>query len=1052
MRLIRIFVSHRLAANLGMVLMLLAGVWAISQLTVQLNPNQPRPYVNAQVGWRGASAEDVEKLVTTPLEQQLKTISDVRSVWSVTRDTSSFVQVEIEPDADLGAAVDRVKQAIAQIRSFPAEIEPPQIYAVRQNELVAAVLITGSGDLAELIPLARAMEDELLGRGLDIVEFVGLPQQEIAIQVQSRTLFELGLTFDQLGSQLAALSTDSPGGTIGSGALARQLRSLDQRRGAAEFEALPIRTGSGALVRLGDIATVERRPLVDQPYLAVGAKPAIALFVRRDMETDSLAAADNLNAYLDAKRTTLPAGVELGVFLEAWAFIRDELTLIVGNGAGGLVLVIVALVVFLRAMPAFWVTMGIPVTFMASLLGFYYLGGTINAVSLIGFIMALGIVVDDAIVVGEESLTQFDAGKPPAEAATAGAERMLAPVVASSLTTLCAFTPLLVDDQAPLKEIAIIMLVVIGASLAECFLILPGHLRHAFERTAKRQPSRLRQRFNAGFERLRDGRFRALIVRAMANRAAVVTSAFGVFLVMLLVWMTGWLKTELDLNLDFEEIRADVRFVAGGEADAKQAFIAHLEETLAATDAAQGGGNLVNHLVQMNTARINNEGKNGPQFASIRAEMVSPEKRALSADEFAAKWLREVRRAPVVDALAIARDRSWGADFSLLLKGTDAATLKRAADDAMREPVTLSGVSNLRDNLPWGKDQWLLRLTTEGRALGISTGDLGRQLRAAYDGRRIQIFQDQANELEVRLMLPEAERTNMASIGRFPVQTPAGAMLPLATVASIEARRGIDAIRHHNTERTLTVRGDVDPGVITGGEVVAYFNENIRDRLAEQYGISVGLDELSLAQAQAASDFAVQFPIALALIYVVLAWVFASWSWPLAVMAAIPLGLTGALLGHLALGLHINPMSLLGLFTLTGIIVNDSIILVSTYKRLVGEGVVPETAIVDAVCLRLRPVLLTSMTTMAGLFPLMLEQAPIGAMFKPLAAAICFGLLYGTVLVLVVIPVLLSLIIDGKERLSRWRQRLGQAVGARRGLAARPQAGVGMASGGGRNG
>ena len=1019
MKLIRTFVEHRLAANLGMVLMVLAGVWAISQLTVQLNPNQPRPYVNTQINWRGASAEDMEKLVTAPLEQHLKTIADVESVWSVTRDTSTFVQVEIEPNADIQDAMDRIKQSVSQIRSFPDEIEPPAVYSLRQRDLVAAVLITGGGSLEELIPLARQMENELLGRGIDMVQFVGLPSQEIAIQVETRTLFELGLTFGELGAQLAALSTDAPAGTIGTGALSRQLRSLDQRRDVAAFEELPVAAASGALMRLGDIAKVERRALVDQPYMMVGGKPAIALFVRRDQESDSLQAADSLNAYLDAKRPTLPDGVELSLFLEAWAFIRDELSLIVSNGIGGLLLVIVALVVFLRAMSAFWVTMGIPVTFMASLLGFYYLGGTINAVSLIGFIMALGIVVDDAIVVGEESLTQFDAGKSPADAAAAGAKNMLAPVLASSLTTLCAFTPLMTSDGSPIQEIAIIMMVVIAASLIECFLILPGHLRHAFERAQSKAPGKWRRRFNAGFDNFRERRFRPLVRLAMANRGVVVSAAVGLFVVMLLVWLTGWLKMELNLNLDFDEIRADVRFVSGAEDAAKLAFVAHLEEALATTDAEQGNGNLVNHIVQLNSASINNEAKNGPQFASIRVELVSPEKRRLSADEFALAWQKNVRRSPVVDALAIARERSWSSDFSILLKGADAANLKRAADEAMGELATLDGVSNLRDNLPWGRDQWLLSLTTDGRSLGLSTSELGRQLRAAYDGQRIQIFQDGENELEVRLMLPEEERTDLSRIGGFPVKTPSGEMLPLATVASMEARRGIDAIRHHDTRRTLTIRGDVDFNVISGGEVVEYFNDNIKDRVARKYDISTGLDELSLAESKAASDFAIQFPIALALIYVVLAWVFASWSWPLAVMAAIPLGLTGALLGHLLLGLHINPMSLLGLFTLTGIIVNDSIILVSTYKRLTLAGTPAAQAIEDAVCRRLRPVILTSLTTMAGLFPLMLEKAPIGAMFKPLAAAICFGLLYGTLLVLVVIPVLLSLIIGGKARLRR---------------------------------
>ncbi len=295
MKLIRTFVEHRLAANLGMVLMVLAGVWAISRLTVQLNPNQPRPYVNAQISWRGASAEDMEKLVTTPLEQRLKTIADVKSVWSVTRDTSTFVQVEIEPEADIRDAVDRIKQGVSQIRSFPDEIEPPAVYSLRQHDLVAAVLITGGGSLDELVPLARQMENQLLGRGIDVVEFAGLPRQEVAIQVDSRTLFELGLTFGELGSQLAALSTDAPGGTIGTGALARQLRSLDQRRGAAEFEELPVATASGALVPLGDIAKVERRTLVNQPHLMVAGRPAIAVFVRRDQDSDG-------NYILDYKR------------------------------------------------------------------------------------------------------------------------------------------------------------------------------------------------------------------------------------------------------------------------------------------------------------------------------------------------------------------------------------------------------------------------------------------------------------------------------------------------------------------------------------------------------------------------------------------------------------------------------------------------------------------------------------------------------------------------------------------------------------------------------
>ena len=1025
MNLIRVFVNHRLAANLGMVLMVLAGVWAISRLNVGLNPVQQQRFADVAIAWRGASAEDVEKLVTAPLEQQLKTVPGVETVWSITRDGSSFVQVRAEQGADINELVDAMKQRVSQVRSFPSEIEPPNVYAFHYRDLVAAVLVTGAGSLDELISLAKQMQNELLGRGLDSVEFQGLPTEEIAIQVDTRTLLELGLSFDDLGRQLSALSTDAPGGSIGDGEVSRQLRSLDQRRDADAFESLPIYTGGGGLVRLGDIARVERRPLVDQPYLTVDGQPAIALFVRRDMDTDSLGAAQNLKAYLEAKRATLPEGVTLNLFLEAWKFIRDELSLIIGNGAMGLALVVCALFLFLRLGPAFWVMMGIPATFLASLLGFYFLGGSINAISLIGFIMALGIVVDDAIVVSEEAVTQFDAGASAADAATTGARRMLAPVIASSLTTLCAFSPLVVSGEEPLVEIAMVMLVVISASLVECFLILPGHLRHAFE-AAGRRPLRLwRRRFNAAFESFRDSRFLVLVRLAMVNRGAVVCAAAGVFVVVALVPITGWIKTEMNLNLDFEEVRADVRFVAGTPAPEKDAFMAHLEEALRAADAEQGERNLVNHVTMRNVANINNEGKSGTQFSAVRAELTSPEKRELSADEFANAWLGHVRRSPAVDVVNIARVKgNWSSDFAILLKGPDAATLKRAGDQVMAELVGLAGVSNLRDNLPWGRDQWMLSLTTAGRALGLSTSDLGRQLRAAYDGRRIQIFQDRDIELEVRLLLPETERTDLAGIGQFPIKAPNGEMVPLATVATIEASRGVDAIRHHNGQRTLTIRGDVDHAVISGGEVISYYNANIRDAVMEKYGVTTGLDGLSQAESELMGEMLVQFGVALALIYVVLAWVFASWSWPFAVMAAIPLGLTGALLGHMLLGLHINPMSLLGMFALTGIIVNDSIILLSTYRRFVAEGTDPAVAIEEAVRRRFRPVVLTSLTTMAGLLPLMFEQAPIAAMFKPLAAAICFGLLYGTLLVLIVIPVLLAMIVNGGERTARWRQSL----------------------------
>ncbi len=1006
-----------------MALMLMAGIWAISNLNVGLNPAQPRTTIEVAITWRGASAEDIEKLITNPVENQLRSIRNVKSIRSISRDTWSSVRVEMEYGQDLAKAVDDVKQRISQIRSLPATIEPPAVFLWEQRDLVSAVLVRGTGSLEELIPLAREFESELRLRGADIIDFSALPAQELAIQIDSRTLYELGRSIPELGSEIAALSQDVPGGTIGNGQSSRQIRSLDQRRNPAEFDALPIVNGSGdGLLQLGDIALIEKRTMVDAPYASVGAKPAVQMLVRKGAESDALKAAEMLQNWLGDTRSELPEGVSVSLFLEAWSFIRDELNLIMRNGVSGLVLVILALLIFLQLRVAFWVMLGIPVTFAAALFVFYFTGSTINVLSLIGIVMALGIVVDDAIVVGEESLTQFQNGKSPAEAARLGAQRMFAPVLASSLTTACAFLPLLMQRGEPIVEIPILMMCVIAASILECFLVLPGHLRHAFEASAAKPVSAFRRRFNQGFETFREQRFRPVVRASMDNRRVVIGGAFAAFALMTGLWATGWIKTNLSLNIEFDEVQANVEFVSGTTDTEKEQYMLSLESALSDADEAQGAGNVTNFVTIFNSATINNESKVGNQYASILVEMISPEKRDISAGEFALSWSSRAPRSTIVESITIKKPGEYWADFAILLKGAEAGVLKSAAEELITELGSLNGVSNLHDDLPYGKEQWIFSLPPEGRALGLTTTEVGRQLRAAYDGQRIQILQDEQSELEVRLILSEHQRKDLTSLDQFPIKTPNGHMLPLASVATWDGNRGINVIRHHSGQRTIKVSGDVNLDLISGREVVNYFNEHIRDGLLNKYGITAGLDDLSLAEQQNDENFSTQFILALALIYVVLAWVFGSYTWPLAIMAAIPLGLTGALLGHLIMGMHIGPMSLLGLFTLTGIIVNDSIILVSAYKHKVADGIEPHQAIEDAVCSRLRAVILTSLTTVAGLFPLMLEQSPIGAAFTPLAAAICFGMLYGTILVLLVIPALLSAIISMTQWLDQHKE------------------------------
>ena len=531
------FTRHPLAANLLMIMLILAGIWGIRQLTVQLNPSHTVTSASVQVTWPGAAAEDVERLITQPVEYQLRSLRGLRSLTSQTVDSATEISLDFEKDVDMGEAVDRIKQKVAQTRDLPTDMEPPVVSLSERLDTVAAIMLSGDGSLEELVPLAREIERDLMARGADTVEFQGVPNEEIAIQIDSKTLFELGVPLHKIAQKVLENSTDISAGSIGEGQFQRKLRSLDRRRSSQGFEQLPLNlsnsatdgsSDSGQLQYLGDIANIERRQKDNQRLFYYEGKPAIMIRLRREPSSDTMKEAQILHDWYDDNADTLALqGVEATIWLEAWRFARETLMLVVNNGISGLLLVIAILFMFLNGRVAFWVTVGIPVSFMGALAVFYFFGGSINIFSLIGVVMALGIVVDDAIVVGEHALAQFEEGKSPEEAAALGAHRMFTPVMASSLTTLAAFLPLIVLDEPAINEIPLLMICVIIASLIECFLIMPGHLRHSFQRMQNKKPSAFRLKFDAGFARFRDNWFLPALDAALNNRRAVMAIALG---------------------------------------------------------------------------------------------------------------------------------------------------------------------------------------------------------------------------------------------------------------------------------------------------------------------------------------------------------------------------------------------------------------------------------------------------------------------------------------------------------------------------------------------
>jgi len=1067
--LLGIFAHHKVAANLLMLMMLIAGVFALDRLNIQFFPNFALDIVTVRVVWTGASAEDIETGITEPLEQRLKNVDNLRKMTSTSAQGVASITLEFEEGTDPVIALDQVKQQVDEFRNLPADAEEPQVTHAVNYESVARLLITGPGDAAELRELAHEFETELLRRGIDRINFNGRPEEQIAIEIGSSMLQQLNLSLDDVADRVAALSRDLPAGTVGDGEAARELRSLDQRRDESGFARLPVVSEDDYRIDLGAIARIERQARRGGVTLSAEGKPAVELLLQRAEAGDSLKAAKVLEQWLQDTRPTLPQGVSVHVYDESWQLIKQRIMLLLKNGLGGLVLVVGILYLFLTARVAFWVAVGIPVSFMATLAILYFAGGSINMISLFALIMALGIIVDDAIVVGEDALARYQAGEAPLLAAEGGARRMLAPVMASSLTTIAAFLPLMLVGGIIGKILVTIPLVIIAvilASVVESFLVLPGHLRHSFVKLHHAPATGLRAQLDQRFAYFRDRIFRPFLTRALAYRAATLATAITLLLFAAGLRAGGYLNFTFFPSPESQVLYANVAFVAGTPRERVDAFIVHLEQTLRDTEAALGErvvvagqaalqgvtgtepgpldepldsgrlGRLLSTVVARHGSSVNaqsHQERSGDQLGALMLELVPSEQRAVRNPQFIRAWQRRVELPAGLEhfTISVRQPGPPGRDVNIRLTGRDALTLKQAALELSSSLETIPGLYGVEDDMPFGREQLIYELTPAGEALGLTTAELGRQLRTAFEGRLVQIFQDGPDEVEVRVQLPEYERNLLSTLGRVNIRTASGDSVPLMSVARWHAQQGFQAVRHADGQLAAEVSGEVDAGVSNANRVLAALEQRVLPELESRYGIKYSFEGRAADQAETIGDMKRGVLLGLTLIYLVLAWVFASYGWPLVVMAVIPFGVVGALIGHWVMGLDITILSLFGLFGLSGIVVNDSIILVSFYKRLRESGLALYEALVEAACQRLRAVLLTSLTTIAGLTPLLFETSLQAQFLIPMATSIAFGLAFATALVLVLVPVLLSMHEEAHGWLQRrWPNRRGHEFSA----------------------
>ena len=1031
--LIRLFAHHRNASHLLMAILVIAGLFALARLNTQLFPSFGIDIVSVSVVWPGASAEDVESKIVTAIEREVRHLDAVKHTVSFAVEGAALVIVEFEAGTAMDTALSNVESAVSRVSTLPDDSERPVSRRIVRYDGITRIVLSGAIPEAALKALAKRIRDDLIARGIDQVRFYGKRDDEIWIEVAPPTLRRLDLSLGDIARRVAESSQDLPSGTT-AGQVEKQIRSLGLARDAGAIGHIEVRASeSGEKIYLRDVARIS--DAFDEKG-AVGlrrGRRAIELHVQRTPSADALTLARTVRTYLASAIPALPPGVSAEQYDIEANFIRDRINLLLRNGASGLILVLAVLFTFLNGRLAFWVAVGIPVALLATIMAMLATGQSINMLSLFALIMVLGIVVDDAIVVGEHAATLRSRGLAPIEAAEGGAQRMLAPVMAASLTTIAAFLPiLLISDIIGqiITAIPFVVVCVLVASLVECFLILPGHLRQAFHRSAGR-PSRFRAWFDGRFAAFRAGPFKNLVEGSVRHRYLTLSGTLAVLILSVGLVVGGRVGLHFFPTPETDTVFANIVFAPGTPRRVTEGMIGEVERALRAVEQqlTDGRGGLVTMSFGKAGASQAEQFRSvkGDHLGGVHVELVPSEQRDVRTHQLIEAWRAEIRPMAGLERISL-NPRQAGPpsrELDIRLSGGTVAALKRASLEVRALLARYPGVSDIADDLPYGKREIILSVTPRGRALGFTTESVGRQVRDAFEGRIAKKFARGDEEVTVRVQYPEGSAE--ASLRELYLRAPSGAEVPLGEVVSSLEQGAFARIRREDGQRQVAMTAEIDEAVTTANDVIEAIIRDGLPEIAQRHGLGYSFSGRAEEQQRSLAEMRLGAAIALAAIYIVLAWVFASYVRPVVVMSIIPFGLVGAILGHLVMGYDLTILSLIALLGLSGILVNDSIILVTTIDQRIATGEPLHEAIVGGSQDRLRAVLVTSLTTIGGLLPLLFETDLQARFMIPMAVTIVFGLMVATVLVLLVVPALLGV----QEDIVRFaRARWPAAAGA----------------------
>lgn len=1013
---------HRTVANLLFLVMIVAGLAAIPNMRTQFFPDVVVQRVTVTTVWQDVGAENMDRAIVQLIEPALQVLDGVESTQSSSSEGRSVVTANFEPSWDMTRAAADVRSAIDDLTGLPDAAEEPEINSSGWGERVTDVVISGPIEHQQLVQIADEFVVTLFEAGVTKAGVQGVLAPETLVTVPSLKLIEHGITMAEIAEAIAAEADTDPAGNVSS-ANAR-IRTGTERRAPDQIAAIVLRrTENGGQLSIGDIATVERLSSDRGQSVFVGDNPAVVVDVDRSLEGDAVGIQRTVEKAADALRATLPEGVEVALMRTRAEAISQRLNMLINNGLMGLALVVGLLFLFLNARTAIWVAAGIPAAMMASI-AIMYLGGlTLNMISLFGLIITLGIVVDDAIVVGEHAdYRSRHFGEAPVVAAENAARRMALPVFAATLTTVIAFFGLVVIGGrfgSLIRDIPLTVIAVLVASLVECFLILPNHMAHALAAKSKERwydwPSR---QVNRGFNVVRDRCFRPLMAGVIAGRYVVLAGVVLILASQIALFIRGDVQWRFFNAPERSTIYGNFAMVDGATRAQSMEMMRELQratETVAAEYEAEYGQNPIKYataIVGGNAGRglAGVSGKDRDLLGGVSVELIDADLRPYTSFALLGDIQSAIVNHPLAEVVSFRGGRSGpgGDALSVEFYGAEAETLKLASLALQRALQRYPEVSALEDTLAYDQEEVILDLTAKGQAMGFTIDALGRSLQNRLSGIEAASFPEGRRSATIRVELPQDELT-ADFLERTQMRTPAGGYVPLADIVSVQSRNGFGTVRRVNGQRVISVTGDIsEDNPERAGEIQKALSDEILPQIASEHQVGWVLSGLAEQESDFLSQAMTGLILCLTGIYLVLAWVFSSWTRPAVVMAIIPFGLVGTIYGHASWDIPMSMFTVVGLLGMTGIIINDSIVLITTIDDYAEDrGLFP--SIIDGAADRLRPVMLTTLTTVLGLVPLLFFEQSLQAEFlKPTIVTLVYGLGFGMVLVLLIVPALMA--------------------------------------------